>query len=264
MSTMKKISIVTVAYNAVDSIEATIQNVISQDFRDYEYLVIDGGSTDGTTAVIERYSSHIDYYVSEPDKGIYDAMNKAIDVAGGEWIIFLNSGDKFVDAGVLSRISTHISSSPDSAVIYGDTVIKYPWGSFRSEGKAISPDDMFLPFCHQSSFVKTSLMRQYKFDLSYKVVADYRFFYTLHSLGHPFLHVSELVAEYDMNGYSSHRVVSMYQEIAKINGTYKTPSYYKKLFLLRISQWAKKLFPSSWTQKIRERRRLSEQNSTDR
>ena len=258
---MKKISIVTVAYNAVDSIEATIQSILSQDYHDYEYLVIDGGSTDGTTAVIDRYASSVDYYVSEPDRGIYDAMNKAIDAASGEWIIFLNSGDKFVDTGVLSRVAAHMESSPDAAVIYGDTIVKYPWGSFRSEGHGISPDDMYLPFCHQSSFVKTALMKQHKFDLTYKVVADYRFFYTLHTLGLPFLHVSELVAEYDMGGFSSQRVVELYREIAKINGTYKSAAYYKKVTILRLSQLAKRLFPSSLTQKIRARRRLSEQTA---
>lgn len=256
---MKKISIVTVAYNAACSIEETIQSVISQDNQDYEYIVIDGGSTDGTTAIIERYSSAIDYYVSEPDRGIYDAMNKAIDVANGEWIIFLNSGDKFASSHVLSSIATYISSCPDCSVIYGDTVIKYPWGSFQSEGKEISPHDMFLPFCHQSTFVRTELMRQYKFDLSYKIVADYNFFYQLHRLGKKFLHVSELISEYDMNGYSSRRVIELYREIAKINGTYKTFFYYKKMCILRVSQLAKQLFPSSWIQKIRERRRLSEQ-----
>ena len=261
MSAMKKISIVTVAYNAVGSIEETIQSILSQDYKGYEYIVIDGGSTDGTTTVIDKYSSHIDYYVSEPDKGIYDAMNKAIDVASGEWIIFLNSGDKFASPGVLSSIATHMVSYPDCSVIYGDTIIKYPWGSFKSEGKAISPQDMYLPFCHQSAFVRTELMRQYKFDLSYKVVADYKFFYQLHCLGKQFLHVSELISEYDMNGYSSQRVVELYREIAKINGTYRTLSYYKKMCVLRVSQLTKKMLPASWTQKIIERRRLSEQSN---
>ena len=258
---MKKISIVTVAYNAVDSIEETIQSVISQDYSGYEYLVIDGGSTDGTTSVISRYSSFIDYYVSEPDKGIYDAMNKAIDVANGEWIVFLNSGDKFVDSNVLARMSAYMSSNPDCSVIYGDTIVKYPWGSFQSKGKGISPNDMFLPFCHQSSFVKTELMKQYKFDLSYRVVADYRFFYQLHCFGKRFLHVNELIAEYDMGGYSSQRVIELYKEIAKINGTYKSLPYYKKVFFLNMSQLAKKIFPASWTQIIQERKRLSEAKS---
>ena len=258
---MKKISIVTVAYNAVESIEETIQSILSQNYSDYEYIVIDGGSTDGTTAIIGRYSSNIDYYVSEPDRGIYDAMNKAIDVANGEWIIFLNSGDKFASSSVLSSVVTYITSCPDCSVICGDTVIKYPWGSFKSEGKAISPQDIYLPFCHQSTFVKTELMQRYKFDLSYKIVADYNFFYQLHCLGKKFLHVRELISEYDMNGYSSQRVVELYREIARINGTYKSLSYYKKMIILRVSQLAKWLFPSSWTQKIRKRRRLSEQSN---
>lgn len=258
MLAMKKISIVTVAYNAVESIEETIQSILSQNYSDYEYIVIDGGSTDGTTAIIGRYSSNIDYYVSEPDRGIYDAMNKAIDVASGEWIIFLNSGDKFVDADVLHRVSAYMSSNTEASVVFGNTINKYPWGSFKSEGSHLSLNDVCLPFCHQSVFVKTNLMQQYKFDLSYKIVADYGFFYKLHLEGLRFLHIDELISVYDMSGFSSQRVVESYKEIARINGTYKSLIYYKKITFLYISQLAKKILPASWTQKIRERRRLSE------
>ena len=84
-----KISIVTVVYNCMDTIEKTIQNVLKQTYPNIEYIVIDGNSTDGTKEIIERYADRLAYWVSEPDKGIFDAMNKAIGIATGEWILFL-------------------------------------------------------------------------------------------------------------------------------------------------------------------------------
>lgn len=96
------ISIVTVSYNAVDTIEETIQSVLGQDYEAIEYIVVDGGSTDGTVDIIKKYSDKLSYWVSEPDNGVYDAMNKGITVASGQWINFMNSGDCFFSNHVLS------------------------------------------------------------------------------------------------------------------------------------------------------------------
>ena len=98
------ISVVTVSYNAVDTIERTILSVLNQTYSDIEYIIIDGGSTDGTVDLIKKYADKITYWVSEPDQGIYDAMNKGIDVATGEWINFMNSGDSFYRQDVLSSL----------------------------------------------------------------------------------------------------------------------------------------------------------------
>ena len=98
------ISVVTVCYNAADTIEKTMLSVLNQTYHDIEYIIIDGGSTDGTVEIIRKYADRIAYWVSEPDKGIYDAMNKGIKVATGEWINFMNAGDEFVDANVLDKL----------------------------------------------------------------------------------------------------------------------------------------------------------------
>ena len=90
-----KVSVITISYNAVSVIEDTIQSVLNQSYKDIEYIIIDGGSTDGTVDIIKKYQDKINYWVSEPDNGIYDAMNKGIDKATGEWINFMNAGDYF-------------------------------------------------------------------------------------------------------------------------------------------------------------------------
>ena len=93
---MKKISIITINYNNCEGLRRTIESVVNQTCRDFEYIIIDGGSTDGSVDVIKRYADNIDYWVSEPDKGIYNAMNKGIRMATGDYVQILNSGDMFV------------------------------------------------------------------------------------------------------------------------------------------------------------------------
>ena len=103
------ISVVTVSYNAVSTIEQTILSVINQTYPNVEYIIIDGGSTDGTVDIIKKYADKIAYWVSEPDKGIYDAMNKGVVVATGEWINFMNAGDIFTDSDVIDKLLHRIS-----------------------------------------------------------------------------------------------------------------------------------------------------------
>ena len=114
-----KISVVTVCYNAADTIEKTMLSVLNQTYHDIEYIIIDGGSTDGTVEIIRKYADRIAYWVSEPDKGIYDAMNKGIKVATGEWINFMNAGDEFVDEGVIEKLFQN-RTIDTVGVVFGD------------------------------------------------------------------------------------------------------------------------------------------------
>lgn len=173
---MSKISVVTVCYNAEESIEETMKSVFSQTYSDIEYIVIDGASTDNTLGVINRFSDYSFLkIVSEPDSGLYNAMNKAIRMAQGDYIIFLNSGDVFCDKGVLLDIAPYLSTD----IVYGnvrrkkyngDVIEKYP-GKRRVlwlllQGKMVS---------HQVIFTRTEIMRKYGFDESYTITADFDF-----------------------------------------------------------------------------------------
>ena len=114
-----KISVVTVCYNAVNDIEKTILSVINQTYPNIEYLIIDGGSKDGTMDIVNKYKDKIDVIVSEPDKGIYDAMNKGIDRATGDWINFMNAGDCFYNNVALESVFPRNYESVNFDILYG-------------------------------------------------------------------------------------------------------------------------------------------------
>ena len=190
-----KISVVTVCYNAVQTLEKTMLSVLNQTYPDVEYIIIDGGSTDGTVDIIKKYADRLAYWVSEPDKGIYDAMNKGIKVATGEWINFMNSGDVFADKDVIKRVFVEKEIN-DYACIFGNTFF-----SFHNSGKIVKYGDSTLhkimPSCHQSIFTKRQLLLVYPFDLNYKIAADFDFFYKLWKLGLRYRYVNTIVAIYD-------------------------------------------------------------------
>ena len=117
------LSIITINYNNCDGLKRTIDSVVSQTFTDYEWIVIDGGSNDGSFELIEKYQKHFTYWVSEPDSGIYQAMNKGIAHANGDWYIFLNSGDWLFNNEVLSMV---FSSNHDANILYGDVMYHWP------------------------------------------------------------------------------------------------------------------------------------------
>lgn len=160
-----KISIVTVCYNAADAIEETILSVINQPYKNIEYIIIDGGSKDGTIEIIKKYAKHIDYWVSEPDKGIYDAMNKGIDAASGNYIININAGDKLLNIPIqiLNECINTNCVAISGAVTDGKNVITYPSYGWKMRLQNQLP--------HQGLFYKLKYLRHY--DTSYKIVGDY-------------------------------------------------------------------------------------------
>ena len=162
----KGITVVTVSYNAKDLISRTIQSVINQTYKNLEYIIIDGGSNDGTIDIIKSYASRITCWISEKDNGIYDAMNKGINMAHNEWIIFMNCGDFFYANEVLEDVSRFLNDNVD--IVYGNSLIKVNATKF-----VVLPEDLrmiskHLPFCHQCVFTRTELIKEFNFNLNYK------------------------------------------------------------------------------------------------
>ncbi len=251
------VSIVTVTFNVVGIIRDTIDSVLNQQFDNFEYIIIDGGSTDGTMDIINAYSSSFSYVISEPDKGIYDAMNKGVMFAKGDWIIFMNAGDSFVNNKVLSTLFLDDNINNNVDVIYGDTIVKYPWGTSLLKGRFFTNNDINLPFCHQSTLVRTSLMKHTPFDLSYKVASDYNFFYTLYKKGHVFLYCNLSIALYDAIGFSTERVLETYIEVSRTIGNNHGLNYLLKLCYFRLRTFMIRLIPQFVLDKYRKHRYTS-------
>lgn len=207
------ISIVTVSYNAATTIEQTILSVINQDFEDFEYIIVDGGSTDGTVDIIKKYQDRITLWVSEPDRGIYDAMNKGIIMANGKWVNFMNSGDSFYNLNVLSNLKLDLIS--DFQVVYGSINCLTKSNSFLLKPKTVEKMNDSMIFCHQAAFVNWTCLNEYKFDIRFKVAADFKFFRSLYISNYRFKEIDVVVANYEAEvGVSSSSFYQMDKEYA--------------------------------------------------
>lgn len=169
-----KLSIITVNYNNRDGLHRTIESVICQTCEDYEYIIIDGGSTDGSVDVIREYANHIDYWVSEKDGGIYPAMNKGVRQAHGDYCIFMNSGDAFYDGNVLKDVSI---SNLHEDIIIGKVVSDSGKELFAPPSEKLTMYFFYSStLAHQGSFIRTKLLMNHPYDEQLKIVADWKFF----------------------------------------------------------------------------------------
>jgi glycosyltransferase involved in cell wall biosynthesis len=202
-----RISIVTVVFNSQDFIQETIVSCIEQTYSNLEYIIIDGKSTDNTVSIINKYITNISCFISEPDNGIYDAMNKAIKIATGDWIIFMNSGDKFYNKEVLSTIFNNDLNYKDENIdiIYGNTLFKINNSYLVSKPMDLNLIEREMIFCHQSSFVKREIAIQHLFDLKYKLAADYEMIYYFFQHEKRFKYVDLLIAIFDQDEGSTLR-----------------------------------------------------------
>lgn len=223
-----KISIVTVCYNAVNIVEQTICSVLKQDYSAIEYIIIDGGSSDGTIDIIKEYEDKLVYWISEPDKGVYDAMNKGIGMVSEGWICFMNAGDVFVNNHVLTDVVSKISKTKDDiGVIYGDCICQISIA--EKYGKATNPFFMqkkYVPnkgFCHQSSFVRADIAKHNMFNLKYKICGDFQMMWSIYNQGYKFKYVPIAVARYEVeNGISKKHPIRAFKENAEIVGVDET------------------------------------------
>jgi len=173
---MVTVSIITVCLNASGVIETAIESVRSQTYPDIEHIVIDGGSTDGTLDIIEKYIDSISYFVSEPDRGIYNAMNKGIDAATGDIIFFLNSDDRFFDDGVVKDIADVFNSSPDIDIVFGNQIFVYARNRIlkKQSFEVMRHQLAKTTILHQSLFTRRKVFGSTNgFSENYQIVSDY-------------------------------------------------------------------------------------------
>ena len=198
------ISIITVVYNCVNTLEETILSVINQDFDNFEYIIIDGGSTDGTIEIIKKYQDKITLWVSEPDKGIYDAMNKGIKIAKGDYVYFLGGDDLLYINSVLKKISSRLTDK--NKIYYGNVLFKTR--NVIYDGKFSALKIATRNISHQSIFYPREIFDKYSFDTKYKIFADYELNLKLYgNSSYSFVYMPITVALFNDEGSSGSNVL---------------------------------------------------------
>lgn len=242
-----KYTVVTVCYNAIETIEDTIRSVVEQTYEDIEYIIIDGGSTDGTCDIIKKYADRLTYWISESDNGIYDAMNKGIDVATGDYIIFMNSGDSFADKKVIEHISRHIEGNP--TIIYGDWFERLNDSSVKKIPMPLSHLNKGMAFPHQAAFIKAEYHKCHPYNLRYRIAGDFDVIYSAFKNRAQFQYIPCTIAIYDITPTKSTSLRSIktlireHIDILGIRGLHGKVVYYKELAKFRIHQFIKSFLP---------------------
>jgi glycosyltransferase involved in cell wall biosynthesis len=204
MVTEPQISIVTINFNNAIGLQETMDSVIGQSYQNIDYVVIDGASTDGSRAVIEQHAKRLSYWISEKDSGIYNAMNKGIKATKGEYILFLNSGDRLIDKDIVAKV---VESGLETDLVYGDLLF------FTTEKEWIWNQQPVLTFQtffkstipHPSTFIKKPLFERVGFyDEDLKIVADWKFFtLAIAKYNCSYKHINLVISAYNFDGISS-------------------------------------------------------------
>lgn len=241
-------SIIMVVYNNREGAKVSLASLEQQTCSDFELLIIDGGSTDGTNTLIKQYSHLSDYVISEKDKGIYDAMNKGLLAAKGDWVFYLNGGDQFYEADTLEKVSKELLKTKAS-VVYGDFFIAYPF--MRRLQKANLPlKELWTRnvYSHQSVFINRSLLLKHPFDTQYKYVADFDLFFKLYHAKVKHLYLEMPISIFQSGGVSEQRANDAWRERRVIIQPYQPSNkvkihYFFKGIYLRSNAILKPLLP---------------------
>jgi putative colanic acid biosynthesis glycosyltransferase len=214
---MPLVSIITVVFNNEKDIEQSILSVINQSYENIEYIIIDGGSTDNTVNIVKKYEEHISRWISEPDSGIYDAMNKGIDLSSGAWLFFLNSDDSLSNREIIQKIFEHDVSSYDllnGKVMFND-ISKRLFVS-RYNRKLYYKNTL----SHQGTFYKRALFKDFRYDLHSKVSADYELNLKSYVEHKSLKEIEEIIAICGNQGISKQVLYSGYKEEVIIRSKY--------------------------------------------
>lgn len=202
-----KVSVITISYNNRAGLQSTIESVVAQSFKDFEYIIIDGGSTDDSLDLINSYSEHITYFVSESDKGVYHAMNKGLKVAKGEYIHFLNSGDCYASNNVLDSVFNKEYEEP---LLRGCQICDYGTKTERWTNlgnRPVTLYDMFVnTMLHQATFIRRDLFEKYGlYDENLKIVSDWKFFFKTILGGERTFFIDKDIVVFEMEGISTNK-----------------------------------------------------------
>jgi glycosyltransferase involved in cell wall biosynthesis len=248
------ITVITVVFNGAEFLEETIRSVRSQSYKNIEYIVIDGGSTDGSLAIIQKYEKHINYWVSEKDSGIYDAMNKGVSLATGQWINFMNSGDRFLSNYSVKTILANDNLNHD--ILIGNTTVDY--GGFHKINRVGDLRQLWkgMQFCHQSVIVKSLFLKNNPFSVDSPIAADFEFFLLL--LNNPNVNakvVNVTIAMVSIGGVSDTKRVDTL--IAWRNSVLRyrphafvKPYYFVYISYTRFKMFLKRALPKKFIHKI--------------
>lgn len=257
---MVKASVITTCFNAGDSLRRTIESVLEQDYTDFEYIVMDGGSTDGSVELARSYEEcfsekNIPFFVySEKDNGIYEGMNHGVAHAEGEFVNFMNADDEFYDSSVLKRLFEE-RDWDGVGVIYGDAA-ETECGKVYFFTKDFSKIETRMPFSHQSVFARRSLLKEHPLNQKYRIAADYDFLLTCYQSGVRFEDAGMLICRVSLDGVSSVKIYDTFvetEEMMNSHGIYRfsEKELKKKLFMLKIKQFGMDYLPAFIKKEIR-------------
>ena len=215
-----------------------------QTYNNIEYIIIDGGSKDGSIELIKENEKIISSWCSEPDKGIYNAMNKGVEKMTGDWCLFMNSGDSFYDERAIEWF-VNAEKTQNTALVYGDTCLVFePYGVVNRR-LGVLKGQAQTGICHQSSFIRCDVMKKYKYDESYKIVADVNFFQTLLNNGFDFSYLPQITSRFDaFGGVSSKPSFKIMNEYNRAWGVTKySPRYVRDLLKYALKILGRLILP---------------------
>lgn len=258
----RKVSVITVCFNAEKVIEKTMKSVLAQTYSDFEYIIKDGGSTDRTNQIVQEYKKEFQEkgilfrHIVQEDRGIYDAMNQATDAATGKWLNYMNADDIFWDDKVLERIFGEEEYSGD--ILYGDSVCEYEFVKGKKEytlWKGQHQDFSSMPFSHQACFLRDDFIKKYHYNLSYRSAADFDVLLRGKAEEKQFEPIGQIVSLCTMDGVSNVDIKTSFRETVQIKKRLEQEDFLPEnlrlsLFIMVIKQWILKYLPYAFVGRL--------------
>lgn len=255
------VSVVTITLNNREGLRSTMASVFAQTYPAVEYIIVDGQSTDGSVELIESQAQRIARWVSEPDNGIYDALNKGIALSQGEWIIFMNAGDVFFDASTLRTVFAN-PIAPGAVFLYGHHHTRYPDHIMPRTAGALRDFWRGPPFSHQALLVRSAFQKAHRYNVRNRIAADFELLFGAFQRGHGFQAIDTPIAIVAAGGVSDRdrlqSIWSHYGVVRAFDASTRVHAYYLGAALAcLLKQVIAAVLPRSWTDRIRRHRHLS-------